>query len=180
MSVPQATAANGRVSALAAEVGLEYHLEKAQYGNTFDAHRLLQLAATHHLQTELEERLFKAYFSEGAALGDSETLVKLASEVGLDADEARRVLESSAYAEEVRADGQRARALGIGGVPFFVLEEKYAVSGAQPTEVFSAALAQVWAEAQPLTRLASVTEKEAGLCEGDNCAIAREEQGLVQ
>ena len=106
MSKEQAAAANDRVSGLAAQEGLEYHMEKTQYGNTFDAHRVIQLAATHHLQDEAEERFFRAYFTEGAALGDTETLVKLGSEIGLDAEEIRGVLASDAYTKEVRADFQ--------------------------------------------------------------------------
>lgn len=172
MSLSQAAAANEKVSALAAQEGLEYHLEKAQYANTFDAHRLIQLAATHQLQDEVEERLFQAYFTEGAALDKAETLVKLVSEVGLDGEEARSVLESDAYTDEVRADAKRARALGIQGVPFFVIDEKYGVSGAQPTEVFSELLEKVWAESHPLVKLRSVSQEEAGSCEGDSCAIA--------
>src|SRR5579875_3309268 len=82
-SLAQAAAMNERVSGIAAQDGLEYHMEKVRYGNTFDAHRLIHLAATHHLQDAMEERFFRAYFTEGAALGDSATLVKLAGEIGL-------------------------------------------------------------------------------------------------
>jgi predicted DsbA family dithiol-disulfide isomerase len=170
-SLAQAAAMNDRVSGIAAQDGLEYHLEKAQYGNTFDAHRLIHLAATHGLQDAMEERLFKAYFTEGAALGDTETLVKLASEVGIDAEEARTVLASDAYANEVRADIQRARRLGIQGVPFFAIDEKYGVSGAQPSDVFKEVLEQAWVESHPLTMVKSTNQDDAGSCEGDSCAI---------
>ena len=96
VSLSQAAAMNERVSAIAAQEGLEYHLEQARYGNTFDAHRLIHLAATHGLQQEAEERLFKAYFTEGRALGDAGTLVQLVSELGIDGDEVHAVLSSDA------------------------------------------------------------------------------------
>jgi predicted DsbA family dithiol-disulfide isomerase len=168
----QAAAMNERVSAIAGQEGLEYHLEHARYGNTFDAHRLIQLAATHGLQQEAEERLFKAYFTEGRALGDAETLVQLVSELGIDADEALAVLSSDAYADEVRADEQRARAFGIQGVPFFAIDEKYGVSGAQPAELLREVLERAWAESYPLIQISSATQDEAGSCDGESCTIA--------
>jgi predicted DsbA family dithiol-disulfide isomerase len=169
----KAAAMNDQVSELAAQEGLDYHLDKTQYGNTFDAHRLLQLAATHQLQDALEERFFKAYFTEGAALGDDETLVKLAAEAGLDLEEARNALTEGQYAEAVRADLRRAWSFGIQSVPFFVIDEKYGISGAQPTEVFSKVLEQVWSEAQPrpLAKVAGVAQDDAASCEGDSCTI---------
>jgi predicted DsbA family dithiol-disulfide isomerase len=127
----------------------ETHLEQARYSNTFDAHRLIHLAATHHLQQDMEERLFKAYFTEGTALGETEALVQLATEVGIDAHEARAVLAKDDYADEVRADEQRARRLGIRGVPFFAIDEQYGVSGAQPSEVLREVLEQAWAATHP-------------------------------
>ena len=160
------------MSAIAAQEGLEYHLEHAKYGNTFDAHRLIHLAAIHGLQQEAEERLFKAYFTEGRALGDAETLVQLISDIGIDADETRAVLGSDAYADEVRADEQRARALGVRGVPFFAVDERYGVSGAQPAELFAEVLERAWAESHPLIQVESATQDEAGSCDGESCATA--------
>ncbi len=171
MSQKQAAAANDRVSGIAAQDGLEYHMEQVQYGNTFDAHRLIHLAATHHLQDEMEERFFKAYFTEGVKLGDVETLVKLATEVGIDAEEARTVLASDRYADEVRADIQRARRLGVQGVPFFAIDEKYGVSGAQPAEVLKEVLEQAWTESHPLIKVGGATQ-DAGLCDDDSCSIS--------
>lgn len=162
---------NKRVSTIAAQDGLEYHLERARHLNTFDAHRLVHLAATHHLQDEMEERLFKAYFTDGIAPGETEELVKLATEVGIDVDEARAVLESSTYADAVRADIQRARMLGIQGVPFYAVDEKYGISGAQPSEVFKEVLEKAWAESHPLLKIDSVTQ-DAGTCDGDTCATS--------
>ncbi|HZU00891.1 MAG TPA: DsbA family oxidoreductase, partial [Ktedonobacteraceae bacterium] len=170
VSMEQAAALNARVSGIAAQEGLEYHLEKAHHNNTFDAHRLIHLAAAHHLQDQMEERLFKAHFTEGAALGDVETLARFATEVGIDADEARAALESDAYADEVRADIQRARQLGIQGVPFFAIDEKYGISGAQSAEVIKEVLEQAWIESHPLIKVTS-TAQDGGYCEGDSCAL---------
>jgi predicted DsbA family dithiol-disulfide isomerase len=168
MSLRQAAAANERVTELAAQEGLEYHLETAKYTNTVDAHRLIHFAAQQGQQEAMQERLLRAYFSESADVGDHATLVRLAGEIGLDAEEARAVLESDRYAGEVRADEQRARAFGIGGVPFFAVDETYGISGAQPVEVFQEVLEQAWAESHPLI---AVGAAGAGACEGDSCSI---------
>jgi predicted DsbA family dithiol-disulfide isomerase len=169
VSTDQAQAMNDRVTAVAAEVGLNYNFDISKYGNTFDAHQLIHLAAKHGLQDEAKERLMKGYFTEGAAVGDDETLVKLVSEVGVDADEARAVLAKGTYADEVRGDVQRARAFGIQGVPFFAIDERYGISGAQPAEVFTEALEQAWAEGHPLIKVGSA--QSGDVCEGDSCAI---------
>ncbi|GHO83712.1 DsbA family oxidoreductase [Dictyobacter formicarum] len=173
VSVQQAAAMNERVSTLAAEVGLDYHMDDIRHSNTFDAHRLIHLAASHNVQDAAKERLLKAYFTEGASIGDTETLVKLASEVGIDAEEARSVLAGNAYTDDVKADIERARMFGIEGVPFFAVDEKYGISGAQPTEVFKQALDQAWAESHPLIKVKSA-DADSGYCEGDNCVIPQQ------
>ncbi|HXT34553.1 MAG TPA: DsbA family oxidoreductase [Chloroflexota bacterium] len=144
-TVEQAAAGHARLTALAAEDGLEYHFDRAQHGNTFDAHRLTHLAAALGLQDAMEERLMRAYFTEGLPIGDPDTLIQLAVEVGIDAEEARTALAGDAYAAEVRADEERAGAFGIRGVPFMVVDEAYGVSGAQPASVFLDALEKGWA-----------------------------------
>jgi len=144
MSREQAESTHARVTALAALEGLDYHLERAHPVNSFDAHRLIHLAAGHNLQGEMKERLQKAYFSDGLIVSDRDVLVGLAVDVGLDADEVRQMLNGEAFAAEVQADEERARALGCNGVPFFVLDGKYAVSGAQPVELFSSGLERAW------------------------------------
>jgi predicted DsbA family dithiol-disulfide isomerase len=126
---------------------------------------------SHGLQGEMKERLMHAYFTEGQPVSDTETLVKLGVEVGLDIDEARAVLASAEYADEVKADEQEARTLGISGVPFFVIDQKYGISGAQPTELFQQTLAQVWTESHPLIQVSSASSAEVGNCEGDSCEI---------
>lgn len=124
------------VAQSAKAVGLEYNFDIVKVANSFDAHRVIQLAKKHLLGNEIEERFFKAYFCEGALMSDHETLVQLAAEVGLDREEVRNVLESQMYADEVRKDGEDARRFGANGVPFFVMDRKYAVSGAQDSSVF--------------------------------------------
>lgn len=148
-TVEQAQEMNARMSEAAAGEGLSFHLDQVKVGNTFDAHRLLHLAAQHGKREALGERLFAAYLSEGAALGQIDTLIGLAAEVGLDPDAARAVLESDQYADAVRGDEAEARTIGVTGVPFFVLNRKYGVSGAQSPDVLRAALQQAWDERVP-------------------------------
>jgi predicted DsbA family dithiol-disulfide isomerase len=140
MSLEQAQASHAQMTELAAQEGLEYHFDKARGGNSFDAHRLIHLAAAHGKQAEAQERVMRAYFTEGVAIGDREQLVALAADLGLDPDEARSVLVSDAYADAVREDERLAQRIGINGVPFFVLDRRYGVSGAQPAEILVQAL----------------------------------------
>ena len=135
-----AVAANARVTVLAAAEGLRYRLDQARPGNTFDAHRLLHLAWERGLQDSAEERLFAAYFAEGEPVGDRDTLVRLLGEVGIDEEEARAVLEGERYGDEVNADQREAMALGATGVPFFVIDRRYGVPGAQSADVLLSAL----------------------------------------
>ncbi len=111
-------------------------MDRAHPVNSLDAHRLIHLAAQHHLQGEMKERLQKAYFTDGCVISDLETLVQLAVEVGLDAGETHQMLESNSFAAAVQADIQRAQALECNGVPFFVFDDKYSISGAQPVALF--------------------------------------------
>jgi predicted DsbA family dithiol-disulfide isomerase len=147
VSVEEARAMNDRVTGIAAQEGLEYHLDVARGGNTLDAHRMLHLAAAHGVQAEAKERLMRAYFSEGEPISDADTLVRLVAEVGVPEDEARAVLAGDRYTAEVRDDEQLGAQLGIRGVPFFVLDRRYGVSGAQPADVLAGALEQAWDEA---------------------------------
>ncbi|HEX7623724.1 MAG TPA: DsbA family oxidoreductase, partial [Anaeromyxobacteraceae bacterium] len=126
---------------------LAFRFDRVRPGNTFDAHRVLHLARERGLQGAVKERLLRAYMTEGEALGDREALARLAGEAGLDAEEVRRVLAGDAYAAGVRADEADAQRLGIHAVPFFVLADRYGVSGAQPVDVLTQALQQAWEEA---------------------------------
>lgn len=170
MTRAQAQANEDRLTAMAAEVGLDYHLDRVRSGNTFDAHRLLHLAAEHGRQDALKERLMRGYFTESEPVGDHDTLARLAVEIGLDESRVRAVLASDEYAEAVRADEQQAAAYGISGVPFFVVDERYGVSGAQPPELLLETLQKAWAEANPLSMVAA-GEGDSGTCEGDSCAV---------
>jgi predicted DsbA family dithiol-disulfide isomerase len=143
MSVEQAETTNRQMTELAASEGLEYHLDRTRGGNSFDAHRLIHVAAAHGRQDAMKERLMRAYFTEGEPVGDRETLIRLAADIGLDA---RAALEGEAYADCVHADEELAARIGIGGVPFFVLDRRYGVSGAQPSELLLQALEKAWDE----------------------------------
>jgi len=155
----------------AAGEGLEYHFEKTRLTNTFLAHQLIHLAADHGKQDAMKERLLSAYMSEGQHVGDVETLVTLAEQVGLNAPEVRTALERGKYAGAVRQDEAQAQALGISGVPFFVLGGKYGVSGAQGGEVFRSALEQVWAETHPAPLTLLGMQNDAEGCEDGQCAV---------
>ena len=137
---------NARVVSLAAAEGLAYDFDRYQVINTFDSHRVAHLGATHGLGDAVTERFLSGQLEQGEVLDDPETLVRLGSEVGLPADEIRDVLATDRFADEVRADYQEARSLGIGGVPFFVIDRRYGISGAQPSELFVQALTQARAE----------------------------------
>ena len=149
MSVPQARQMSSQVAQHAASVGLTFDFEHVVPANTFNAHRLIHLAAAHNRQDAMKERLLRAYFTESQNIDDLPTLLKLAAEVGLDTTETQQALASNAYAQEVRHDEYQARQIGVRGVPYFVFDNKYAVSGAQPSELFREVLEKVWAEARP-------------------------------
>ncbi|WP_193596198.1 DsbA family protein [Microbacterium sp. YJN-G] len=136
------------VTNVAAGAGLEYRFDLLQHTNTVKAHELLHFAKAKGLQHEMEERLMSAYFTEGKHVGRIDDLVALAAEIGLEPDETRSALESAQYLEAVRADQAQARAYGINGVPFFVIDGQYGVSGAQPPEAFENVIRDVWAKKQ--------------------------------
>jgi predicted DsbA family dithiol-disulfide isomerase len=145
MPVAEAQARIDSLAALGKTKGIDFRFDEVQSTNTFDAHRLLQFAGAHGKRLEMKDRLLRAYFSEGAALGDPEVLVALGAEVGLDAVKVREMLATGAHTEDVRGDEAQAREYGISGVPFFVLG-RTGVSGAQPAEVLLKALQAAWAE----------------------------------
>ncbi len=145
-SLTQAKEMSDHVSGLAEKVGLKYDFDKAVVANSFDAHRFSCFAKHKGLQDAAEERLFKAYFTEGKNTADHETLIQLGVEIGLKAEELREMLNSNAYADEVSQDIYEAQQVGVRGVPFFVLGQKYAISGAQETPLFLEALNKTWEE----------------------------------
>lgn len=142
----QAEAMNAEIAKRGDAIGLEFRFDRAVAANTRAAHRLLHFADEHGRQHELVIRLFKAFFTDGLRVGNHEVLADLAAEVGLDRDAALAALNSEQYEDAVTADIDLARQYGINGVPFFVIDGKYAISGAQPTETFRQALDTVWRE----------------------------------
>ncbi|AJD91973.1 DSBA oxidoreductase [Jeotgalibacillus malaysiensis] len=169
MSYDQAVEMTDNVVAQAKEVGLDYDFSKMKRTNTQDAHRLTHFAAEHGKDQQITEKLLSAYFLESKHIGDHDQLVAIAEEVGLDTEKAREVLTSDQYTEEMTADIQKAAQIGVSGVPFFVLENKYAISGAQPDEVFTQALEKVWEETNqsPLVNVGG----QGNACTDDSCDI---------
>lgn len=147
-SADQVAAMDARVGGIAAAVGLDYDFEHMHQTNTVKAHELLHYAKAHGKQLEMKERLLSAYFLEGGHVGRIEDLAGFAADIGLDRDDVVRALETNEYLADVKADMAQAGAYGINGVPFFVFEEKYGVSGAQESETFANVLDQVLAEQQ--------------------------------
>lgn len=139
-TLEQAESMNERVTQMAKAEGLYYDFDKAIVANSFDAHRLIQFAKTKNRGDEAEEILFKAYFSEGKNTADFSTLVQLGTEIGLDKDELEKMLAGNEFANEVQNDVREAQELNIYAVPFFVIDRKYGISGAQQTETFLEAL----------------------------------------
>ncbi len=143
ISLARAKEMNEHVTAMAAEVGLKYDLGRAVVANSFDAHRLSHFAKKHGRQDAMEERLFKAYFTEGKNTADHGTLISLAVEAGLNAEEVRTMLAGTEFSDDVNRDIYEANQVGARGVPFFVFDNKYAVTGAQPSELFLQVLNKV-------------------------------------
>jgi predicted DsbA family dithiol-disulfide isomerase len=158
-----------RADGAAASVGLTFAHADAPHGRTVDAHRLLHLALEEGRQAELEEALLAAYFARGESMSDHAVLRSVAVDTGLDPDRVDAVLASEEYADAVRSDIEQARAYGATGVPFFVVDQRYGVSGAQPSEVFSQLLERAWAERHPAVEL--VGRPGADACGPDGCAV---------
>ena len=170
VSAEEARSMGAYVSKAAEEVGLHYDFDRTIPANTFLAHQLIHLGAHHGRQDATKERLMAAYYLEGQNVGDLDTLVKLGAEVGLEATESREALTAGTYANAVRLDEYQAQQIGVRGVPFFVFEDKYAVSGAQPSELFGEVLAKVWEELKPAKpALTMVADGDA--CGPDGCAV---------
>ncbi|MFD6989541.1 DsbA family oxidoreductase [Streptomyces sp. NPDC059943] len=171
----EALAMEEQVASHARSEGLGYRVGDRDHGSTFDIHRLLHLAKARGRQDELLSLVYRANFAEERSVYDTETLVDLAVEAGLDEAESRVVLgDDGAYAEEVRADEREAAELGATGVPFFVLDRRYGVSGGQPAEVFTQALEQAW-QGRAITPLAGVAEGGQGAaCDTDGaCEVPK-------
>lgn len=168
--VPEAQAKQmvEQVSQMGNTAGIRFNFEKAIITNTFSAHKILHLAKKYKKANEMEEALFIAHFIEGKNVGGINTLVEIAGSLGIDTDEARKVLTSEEFDDEVKQDFSEAKSHGISGVPFFILNGKYAVSGAQPTEFFAGALQQTYDET--VSPLKNLSEDDYS-CGTDGCSI---------
>lgn len=175
--VEQAKASNDQLIAQAKTLGLEYNFDTLIPTNTFDAHRLFHYGKAEGKMNELTERILKAYFTDSLDLSDHQVLSRLASEVGLDSKKALEILSTDKYALEVREDEERASALRISGVPFFVFNNKYAVSGAQSPDLFLDVLEKVRKEelSSPviefLTKKLDKDDSETNTCSDGKCEI---------
>jgi predicted DsbA family dithiol-disulfide isomerase len=154
---------NDYVTNMAAEAGLKYDFNQAIIANSFNAHRLSHLAKKHGLGDAMEEALFKAYFTEGKNTDDKQTLTELGLSIGLDADEIKQTLDGNAFADEVRHDIAEAQYLGIQGVPFFVMNNKYGVSGAQAVPIFTQTLEKSFGEWH------QTNKPQLTIIEGESC-----------
>jgi predicted DsbA family dithiol-disulfide isomerase len=165
-SLEHAKELNAHVTQMAAEEGLTYNFDRAIVANSFNAHRFTHLAKKHGLGAAAEEQLFKAYFTDGKNIDDKATLADLGTAIGLDAATTQQVLESDTYAQDVERDIAEAQYLGIRGVPFFVLNGKYGISGAQALPVFEETINKAFAEWQQEN-----TKHRLDVIEGDSCGI---------
>jgi len=161
-TLEQSEEMNAHVTGMAAEAGLTYNFDKAIVANSFNAHRFSHLAKKHGLGDAAEEQLFKAYFTDGKNTDDINTLVELGTAIGLDAAEVKQTLESDAYAGEVKEDIIEAQRLGVRGVPFFVLDRKYGISGAQAVSAFEETIEKAFTEWQQ-------ENPKLNIIEGDSC-----------
>jgi predicted DsbA family dithiol-disulfide isomerase len=164
---------NKKLEKQAEEVGLIYNFDTMQHTNTFDAHRLAKYAETKQLGLELIEKLLQAYFTESELISDYDTLLGIALDIGLDKADVEEILATNRYAKRVIEDEETAKQIGIKGVPFFVFNEKYAVSGAQPKETFVNVLQTVWEEEYENSSNSPTHNKKAktSYCTGEGCDL---------
>ncbi|HZH59558.1 MAG TPA: DsbA family oxidoreductase [Metabacillus sp.] len=156
----------------AAELGLAFDYENMKPTNTFHAHRLAKYAKTIRKDKEITENLLSAYFTKSKNVGDIHTLADIAEESGIDREKAVEVLSNEAdYEQEVRNDQRLAQQYGIQGVPFFLINQKYAISGAQSPETFAGALQKVWEEEHQKPVFEDLTTSDQGVCTDDGCII---------
>lgn len=152
----------------AKSVGLTYNYDIIQMTNTFDAHRVAKYANQFGLEPKLTTRLMKAYFTDGKNVADKNTLIELSVEVGLNEEAVRTVIEENQFADQVKSEMMEARQVGVQGVPFFVINRKYGISGAQATDYFLQALKQIYEEEKPIQKLEA---DESASCSDDECGI---------
>lgn len=165
----QATQMISQVAQMGKGAGIDFNFEKALITNTFSAHKLLHLAKKYNKSNEMEEALFIAHFIDGKNVGDTEVLVSLAESLDLDKEEARQAVTTDQWNNEVNQDILEARNNGVSGVPFFVLNGKYAVSGAQPVETFEEALQQTYKET--VSPFKDISGSSGASCDADGCSV---------
>ena len=172
MSVEKAKEANQGVGQQAATVGLTFNFDEMKPTNTFDAHRLAKYAKTQGKEAVLSEKLLHAYFTESKHIGEFETLADIAESAGLERQEVLNILnDKNKFAIDVRQDESLAQQYGVRGVPYFVINQKYAISGAQPSETFMGALQKVWEEESPRPVLQDLSTEDDVSCADGNCVI---------
>lgn len=169
MTIEQAKANTQNMVQMARNAGLEFNIDTVVLTNTFDAHRLTMFAKTKGLMKEMTERLLRAYFTDSRHIGDHADLAELAEEVGLNREETEKMLAGNEFADEVRADEKLAQQYRITGVPFFLINKKYALSGAQPTEMFVQALQKIIAEDE----ITVLNNNDGMICDDDGCEIPK-------
>jgi predicted DsbA family dithiol-disulfide isomerase len=159
------------VTAEAKGEGLNYRFDDIVVANSFTAHRLIHLAAAHGKQDAAKERLLSDHFEHGRDIGDDEYLTSLGLDLGIDGAEVAELFSTDKYAADVRHDFEEARALGISGVPFFVIDRKFGLSGAQPAATFTAALEQAWQESNPPVLVNAAGDGTGEACGPDGCPV---------
>lgn len=164
MSAEQVSGMLGNITQSAKEIGLDYNFDKARIANSLNAHKLIQFAKTKGLGDQAEERLFLAFFTEGKNIADLNTLTQFGKEIGLDETEVKTAFTDEKYNTLVKQDIAEAQQIGVQGVPFFVLDRKYAVSGAQPSQAFSESLEKAFDEWRKLN-----PEIKLDITQGQNC-----------
>jgi predicted DsbA family dithiol-disulfide isomerase len=170
-SLEQTREITANVTNMAAEEGLEYHLDKSVVANTKKAHRILHLAKTEAKGDEMKESLLKAYFTDAVNIDDDASLLMLSKEIGLEETAVKEVLNSDKFENEVDQDLYESRTIGVKGVPFFVLDRKFGISGAQPDSVFDETLEKAWSEFAKANPALEIAEGDGESCEvdGENC-----------
>jgi predicted DsbA family dithiol-disulfide isomerase len=169
MSIATAKANTENMVQMGKEGGVDFQFDTLILTNTFDAHRVTMFAKNHGLMHEMTNRILRAYFTESKHIGDHETLTELAAEVGLNREEVEKMLASDEMADAVRADEETGQQYGITGVPFFLINKKYALTGAQPTEVFVNALKKIIAEDE----ITVLNNQDGAICDDDGCDIPK-------
>lgn len=159
-----------QIKEMGSNAGINFNFENALIVNTLPAHQLLHLAKKYHKSNEMEDALFRAHFTDGKNVADAETLISLAGSVGIDQQEAQQALTSGEFNDAISQDIREAKNNGVSGVPFFVLDGKYAVSGAQPVEVFQNALLQTYNETVSKSQYLAEEDKNTS-CDPDGCSI---------